>query len=262
MPFGSSPLTRGKRGSHDLEVEARGLIPAHAGKTDRLYPQRSRAPAHPRSRGENRMLSRNPLRLQGSSPLTRGKLIHFLGGDLLVGLIPAHAGKTPRRLGCTRMTPAHPRSRGENWKGPEDLDKVLGSSPLTRGKPSVMVVSMTVFRLIPAHAGKTSRRVGGERGLGAHPRSRGENFDQLDEDAAEWGSSPLTRGKLGQVRGRQAYQRLIPAHAGKTSRSPSRRPPAEAHPRSRGENYRNRVAQGQARGSSPLTRGKHTGGPP
>ena len=32
-PGGSSPLTRGKRHLIDLDHEAEGLIPAHAGKT-------------------------------------------------------------------------------------------------------------------------------------------------------------------------------------------------------------------------------------
>ena len=31
-----------------------------------------------------------------------------------VGLIPAHAGKTPGRLKVDICAPAHPRSRGEN----------------------------------------------------------------------------------------------------------------------------------------------------
>ena len=73
------------------------------------------------------------------------------------------------------------------------------------------------------------------------------------------GSSPLTRGKrhvrpdLGPGRG------LIPTHAGKT---PSPWPSAHepwAHPHSRGENPSMRAFTVGARGSSPLTRGKHPG---
>ena len=74
-----------------------------------------------------------------------------------------------------------------------------------------------VWRLIPAHAGKTGpvRRVGGDGG--AHPRSRGENSDTMLSLASIIGSSPLTRGKQGlpeEVPGRVG---LIPAHAGKTT---------------------------------------------
>ena len=79
------------------------------------------------------------------------------------------------------------------------------------------------------------------------------------------GSSPLTRGKqivgLDQV----APERLIPAHAGKTTPKKTHCSRRWAHPRSRGENG-NGMDTGQRRlGSSPLTRGKqgvrgHCGG--
>ena len=49
---------------------------------------------------------------------------------------------------------------------------------------------------------------------------------------------------------------LIPAHAGKTSRSPYRDHPSRAHPRSRGENVIGTFVAGFRAGSSPLTRGK------
>ena len=70
------------------------------------------------------------------------------------------------------------------------------------------------------------------------------------------GSSPLTRGKLGQRDLVDPEAGLIPAHAGKTSLHYTSRPVYRAHPRSRGENA---VTAGRTRlpaGSSPLTRGK------
>ena len=51
-----------------------------------------------------------------------------------------------------------------------------GSSPLTRGKLHVSIVSCPARGLIPAHAGKTPRVDRELPGEGAHPRSRGENF--------------------------------------------------------------------------------------
>ena len=50
------------------------------------------------------------------------------------------------------------------------------------------------------------------------------------------GSSPLTRGKLGNLLGAVATVRLIPAHAGKTPLLGPIRTAPTAHPRSRGEN--------------------------
>ena len=54
---------------------------------------------------------------------------------------------------------------------------------------------MLFFRLIPAHAGKTSRAAISAFPIRAHPRSRGENALVLSGTGAGDGSSPLTRGK-------------------------------------------------------------------
>ena len=50
---GSSPLTRGKLADQGLSLDGLGLIPAHAGKTNRGRQGSLLAGAHPRSRGEN-----------------------------------------------------------------------------------------------------------------------------------------------------------------------------------------------------------------
>ena len=90
--------------------------------------------------------------------------------------------------------------------------------------------------LIPAHAGKTLEGGSHIAGIGAHPRSRGENIQTCVQVAADLGSSPLTRGK--RHRGRKALRHagLIPAHAGKTSLFDVEGAEDMAHPRSRGEN--------------------------
>ena len=112
--LGSSPLTRGKHGDQAVNGLDDRLIPAHAGKTSvgSSWPQHSGA--HPRSRGENASLGNGTPLATGSSPLTRGKLCPGRGGSRRSGLIPAHAGKTPRHRLLTTANSAHPRSRGEN----------------------------------------------------------------------------------------------------------------------------------------------------
>ena len=173
---GSSPLTRGKRprsGRPSLPVR---LIPAHAGKTTIRRRAQSHYPAHPRSRGENRLASFLMPGHAGSSPLTRGKPTPRRRPDRERRLIPAHAGKTRPARGRRDPRSAHPRSRGENtWSWPTNPD-----SPW----------------LIPAHAGKTLPRDSLQRGRRAHPRSRGENMKDPSEAGMPAGSSPLTRGKL------------------------------------------------------------------
>ena len=172
---GSSPLTRGKHARRSGSMIGVRLIPAHAGKTDRLIEKGRHMP--------------------GSSPLTRGKRVDACRERGGVRLIPAHAGKTRRRrLGRSRG-PAHPRSRGENDQGAPDHGWPVGSSPLTRGKPRCVEPALQDARLIPAHAGKTR---GPRRGISrrrAHPRSRGENTCDMRVTGCVTGSSPLTRGK-------------------------------------------------------------------
>ena len=131
-----------------------------------------------------------------------------------------------------------------------------GSSPLTRGKPSVREICQACFRLIPAHAGKTTVRRARFPPRAAHPRSHGENEEFascLDEVT---GSSPLTRGKLAPAGSPRPKRRLIPAHAGKTAAVISPPTSWSAHPRSRGENSLAVSFADTYRGSSPLTRGK------
>ena len=253
---GSSPLTRGKPRKGCARRARRRLIPAHAGKTFDAMVAMEEGEAHPRSRGENEALAASDATDKGSSPLTRGKR---RGTNRVLPehrLIPAHAGKTAIPQGHGRARQAHPRSRGENFASMVIVPSWFGSSPLTRGKPRVGNNRRDVDGLIPAHAGKTRipRRARGVHR--AHPRSRGENHRLKVDGGGRIGSSPLTRGKLASGGGVCGQERLIPAHAGKTSsrrRSPTMR---RAHPRSRGENLEDHCGTVCLKGSSPLTRGK------
>ena len=154
-PLGSSPLTRGKRGKDERQVLARGLIPAHAGKTPVHCVQCRLATAHPRSRGENGLPELHGGHGEGSSPLTRGKPRVGCRRRTRLRLIPAHAGKTPEVVRGQDRTTAHPRSRGENAIPQRGGGALCGSSPLTRGKLQSWLSSTVANGLIPAHAGKT-----------------------------------------------------------------------------------------------------------
>ena len=253
---GSSPLTRGKPGASLATVLYVGLIPAHAGKTSSPQPRSWKRRAHPRSRGENVIVSVLADTKRGSSPLTRGKPGRDCVDRIGLRLIPAHAGKTQSRPRRGSRMAAHPRSRGENIvTGYTDMGNG-GSSPLTRGKPSSCTLRPRTARLIPAHAGKTQRRA--FRGLAApaHPRSRGENGGVPATAPVPEGSSPLTRGKQPVEDDKKLAWGLIPAHAGKTSNAAFVWSMLTAHPRSRGENCAWLGAFVRCVGSSPLTRGK------
>ena len=274
---GSSPLTRGKRRRRRRRRCCGGLIPAHAGKTFSSPASELIDGAHPRSRGENTAAAAPMAGPNGSSPLTRGKRAQIKAAVSVVGLIPAHAGKTRMRTSSISPSRAHPRSRGENHhtEGAHDVRRLAhprsrgenaasawarrpwaGSSPLTRGKPARAAAIGPLLGLIPAHAGKTDGRLVGRVVQGAHPRSRGENQDLEVVLVHGEGSSPLTRGKHDEVGNALEDGRLIPAHAGKTLSATSSQCVDWAHPRSRGENQSMRGYPEEGQGSSPLTRGK------
>ena len=204
---------------------------------------------------------RGPFRGDGSSPLTRGKPSSCTLRPRTTRLIPAHAGKTAQIKPGKDLQRAHPRSRGENVDGGGTPREHTGSSPLTRGKRTVMFTGTVTDRLIPAHAGKTHPIPTGDIDRAAHPRSRGENDLAEGAGCEVSGSSPLTRGKPNVCNADCQGRRLIPAHAGKTITVAVSLWGILAHPRSRGENdLVTRFFQGRP-GSSPLTRGKHTSRP-
>ena len=151
---------------------------------------------------------------------------------------------------------AHPRSRGENLTPAGRLVIDGGSSPLTRGKPCPPRRASASTGLIPAHAGKTTKKADRSKIHRAHPRSRGENEAGDEKGSTFDGSSPLTRGKLSSAIARYRRVGLIPAHAGKTRRSRRISLSSGAHPRSRGENSTTPGRRLADTGSSPLTRGK------
>ena len=233
---GSSPLTRGKPHAVSRGRHARGLIPAHAGKTRPMSWKQTSSGAHPRSRGENDIRSRLHRGIPGSSPLTRGKHGAERSDSRLSGLIPAHAGKTASCTARCRTCKAHPRSRGENNLKMLETDFGAGSSPLTRGKRLCVAARRLGARLIPAHAGKTTALDVDHHPHAAHPRSRGENTRYWWVTSRRGGSSPLTRGKQRIRPAGRCDAGLIPAHAGKTAYLTTVCDTIRAHPRSRGEN--------------------------
>ena len=254
---GSSPCGRGKHTARAALVFFPRLIPVRAGKTTPCPAARADGRAHPRAGGGKRC------RCRGRSHLRR--------------LIPARAGKTSAVSTMSLMPRAHPRAGGENNGAVSLTLSQYGSSPHGRGKPAVAGSGSGVAGLIPAWAGKTSRAfcqafdaVGssphgrGKRSRSesspptkaAHPRMGGENLCYKQVTLVSLGSSPHARGKLnGRVDGNLAPG-LIPAWAGKTTRSMSAWIIEAAHPRMGGENFREALVCAVEFGSSPHGRGK------
>ena len=91
---GSSPHARGKLARVHKFQSGVGLIPACAGKTLMGQGFVFAGQAHPRMRGENKVLEDREVLFHGSSPHARGKPGNDHAATKEYGLIPACAGKT------------------------------------------------------------------------------------------------------------------------------------------------------------------------
>ena len=214
--WGSSPLTRGGHIIPEVGVGQRGLIPAYAGRTRCWIWRLVTGWAHPRLRGADGLMWRPRLVCMGSSPLTRGGLSGSWVRHCHMGLIPAYAGRTDHTPTVEVLARAHPRLRGADSHMPAYVVCSNGSSPLTRGGPSISRSFTRPCRLIPAYAGRTQLRLSEWRKNGAHPRLRGADPLFYTWEQRRRGSSPLTRGGLGRCRCGCGRRGLIPAYAGRT----------------------------------------------
>ena len=172
---GSSPRVRGKRRQSRRRFRQRGLIPARAGKTAPRARSRRARPAHPRACGENHKWHATILSVQGSSPRVRGKHAYRYRSASNAGLIPARAGKTHGKYHPYQSARAHPRACGENDAERVGVQESAGSSPRVRGKHRRRIPALLHGGLIPARAGKTTRRPSPRTTPTAHPRACGEN---------------------------------------------------------------------------------------
>ena len=154
--MGSSPLARGKEAMKKKDAAELGIIPACAGKSASVIRSVSRTTDHPRLRGEKVYGNARVYGNAGSSPLARGKDDRILIRDQRCRIIPACAGKSTITGRKSRRFRDHPRLRGEKEDDHAYIIRSVGSSPLARGKVSLLIAPSHPQRIIPACAGKSA----------------------------------------------------------------------------------------------------------
>ena len=132
------------------------------------------------------------------------------------GIIPAHAGNTPRRYGRARHRRDHPRACGEHAAERPTKKDIMGSSPRMRGTLHACWHRIAVDGIIPAHAGNTVKSLRQLTDCGDHPRACGEHQDNEQASTSVLGSSPRMRGTRRRRKTVTPGWRIIPAHAGNT----------------------------------------------
>ena len=147
----------------------------------------------------------------------RGKPERYLCNKFPLRIIPAHAGQTSSWELFMSGNKDHPRACGANIISVALCFIRLGSSPRMRGKHAITANSLNQSRIIPAHAGQTSRRCRARLAASDHPRACGANSLSLMRSGAVVGSSPRMRGKRTPAMPPSCSMRIIPAHAGQTT---------------------------------------------
>ena len=189
----------------------------------------------------------------------RGKRRPTPAGERALRIIPAHAGQTSPVASASGAPADHPRACGANVMVPSACMLMVGSSPRMRGKRHPPSPCNPVMRIIPAHAGQTVSNSSRTSARSDHPRACGANPALSVMTAAPAGSSPRMRGKLGFGFDSFRQRRIIPAHAGQTSRTPTPTPTVSDHPRACGANDGDKMPMRVSCGSSPRMRGKQGG---
>ncbi len=136
------------------ELKSR-FIPVYTGNTRITTLLWSLTAVHPRIHGEHgSSLSEMPL-MAGSSPYTRGTLIHLTSFLFSARFIPVYTGNTPFSAYFTAPSPVHPRIHGEHITLFLRARLSSGSSPYTRGTLMKQKKTELKSRFIPVYTGNT-----------------------------------------------------------------------------------------------------------
>ena len=213
---GSSPHVRGTPCASRCRGWSRGIIPACAGNTG--WAARHSAVDHPRMCGEHDVEAPAAGCEQGSSPHVRGTREADPKTCESLGIIPACAGNTGRKVKPTMSMGDHPRMCGEHVAAVFDVDLGEGSSPHVRGTLRAVRYWTRSVRIIPACAGNTFLSTVFFHLYRDHPRMCGEHLAFVACRRGVQGSSPHVRGTRDTCRETYWQLRIIPACAGNTLR--------------------------------------------
>ena len=153
--LGSPPRVRGKDAQHLKKLFKRGITPACAGKSCRIYSFISVSWDHPRVCGEKLPICGNCAAVKGSPPRVRGKVLNENEATSYPGITPACAGKSFALFYILLAVWDHPRVCGEKTRTASASCTSAGSPPRVRGKAHCHSAPRPSARITPACAGKS-----------------------------------------------------------------------------------------------------------
>ena len=171
---------------------------------------------HPRACGAHSVIAIYVTPYWGSSPRMRGSRELSCEMVGVLGIIPAHAGLTPKRIVRTVLPWDHPRACGAHFVKEDSESIAEGSSPRMRGSRLPLAAQSFLPGIIPAHAGLTDSRCNRNPACWDHPRACGAHGLCVGTHTKIVGSSPRMRGSHPRSLHEISSPGIIPAHAGLT----------------------------------------------
>ena len=165
--------------------------------------------------GEKTWFLTNSFPKEGSPPHGRGKVFGLKGGNVVVRITPAWAGKRPWMPSDSSSSRDHPCVGGEKGIFKGALDGRPGSPPRGRGKGRRVVDHHPLPGITPAWAGKSRSILESALVFRDHPRVGGEKLCSSLMRALWSGSPPRGRGKTGPQHRQHRLAGITPAWAGK-----------------------------------------------
>ena len=154
--------------------------------------------------------------MEGSPPRMRGKGIADDEARAAVGITPACAGKSEKKVPFLPPHQDHPRVCGEKGALNATTTDEAGSPPRMRGKVPPMPLSRFQFGITPAYAGKRRCPRFHPGRIRDHPRVCGEKSPDSSCNISRTGSPPRMRGKGNLYLLDGVLDGITPAYAGKS----------------------------------------------
>ena len=186
----------------------------------------------------------------------RGKVLRLCKPLLVLGITPAHAGKSHSQRQSPAQARDHPRACGEKFRAGCSNPAQRGSPPRMRGKGKDFFMGLWQDGITPAHAGKSRRHTAPCSSTRDHPRACGEKHGQCVDSLRLQGSPPRMRGKDCAKMNAYGSFRITPAHAGKRHTTRKGTDKTWDHPRACGEKLLLFFGASSSAGSPPRMRGK------
>ena len=211
---------------------------------------------HPRVCGEKLIRKFLFPSVEGSPPRVRGEVYAQKPISFTLGITPACAGRSYKKIVGLRDDEDHPRVCGE--KLPESTRRTAceGSPPRVRGEDASLGDVPRVQRITPACAGRSNPTGAVLRKSRDHPRVCGEKRMKASEHQTYLGSPPRVRGEGPNNNMTRAAFGITPACAGRSRGFARGLFISKDHPRVCGEKSIRARDGAIRRGSPPRVRGE------